>query len=81
MQEQETWDDLPDPWADDCALPAYLRAYNVRETAKMRRWQRNKLYAPLMGCPPLLIPWLLAKHTQRGAADKEGAHAKRTVTR
>ncbi len=58
---------------------AALRARDLRTMRRLRP-QRNMIYAPLMGCPPLVIPWLLAGRAQSRAADKEGAHAKRTVT-
>ena len=120
MQNQETWDDLPDPWegganvdywiwCDDRLVPAQpadvasvsedsagawedqrmhgaalrraaLRVRHLR-TARRQRRQRNMIYAPLMGCPPLVIPWLLAMRPQLRTADEEGAHAKRSVTR
>jgi hypothetical protein len=57
-----------------------LHARNLHAARRLHR-QRNMMYAPLMGCPPLVIPWLLARHASRRVADKEGAHAKRTVTR
>jgi hypothetical protein len=58
--------------------PPQTRA--LRTARRMQR-RRTTMYAPLMGCPPLVISWLLARHTPRRVADKEGAHAKRSVTR
>jgi hypothetical protein len=81
MPKQETWDGLPDPWEDDGIPPAYRQAREWRETGNMWRWQRNVLLAPLMGCPPLVIPWRLALGAQWRSIDEEGAHAKRSVAR
>jgi hypothetical protein len=59
---------------------ASLRARDLRAARKLRR-HRNMIHAPLMGCPPLVIPWLLAMRPQLRIADEEGAHARRPVTR
>jgi hypothetical protein len=80
MQKQEAWDDFPDPWAADCAVTAPLHACDLR-TARRARSQRNTMFVPLMGCPPLVIPVLCALHAQSPVPDKEGAHGKRSVTR
>jgi hypothetical protein len=80
MRKQEARDDLPDPRADNCAPPAFLQAGDFHAAQRLRR-QQNVMYAPLMGCPPVVIPVLLAMHAPRRVADKEGAHAKRSVTR
>jgi hypothetical protein len=77
MQEQETWD-APPISGRMTALP--LRAGDFHAARSLRR-QRNVMYAPLMGCPPLVIPWLLAMGAQPLTISKEGAHAKRPVTR
>jgi hypothetical protein len=80
MQEQETGDDLPNRSEHDCIPPAYLQTREWRETGDMRRW-RNMMYTPLMGCPPLIIPWLRVIGSHRRTVNEEGAHAKRSVTR
>ena len=59
---------------------AVPRVCDLRTARRLRR-QRNVLNAPLMGCPPLVIPWLRARGSQRRGVDEEGAHAKRPVTR
>jgi hypothetical protein len=97
MQEQETPGDFPDPWEGDTAgiqeaersresawrllhRRASLRAADLR-TARRRRRQRSMMYAPLVGCPPLGIPWLRAIGSHRRTVNEEGAHAKRPVSR
>jgi hypothetical protein len=53
---------------------------DLREARRTRR-QRNAMYIPFMGYPPFVLPLLLAKRSRRRVSHKEGAHAKRTVTR
>jgi hypothetical protein len=79
MQVQETQRSLPDPPEDDNAPPARLRPRDLGKARNMTR-RRNKMYASLMGCPPLVIPWLVAMGAQRRAACKEGAHAEQSLT-
>ena len=52
---------------------------DLREARRTRR-QRNAIYIPFMGYPPFVLPLLLAKRSRR-VAHKEGAYAKRTITR
>lgn len=80
MLEQETWDDLPDPPEDDDTPPAYLRPRDLRDARRIS-CQRNMMYAPLMGCPPLVTPWLLAMRSHRRIAHEEEAHAEQSITR
>ena len=73
-QEHEARDAFPIPWEDGYVHPGYLR--NRRS---MRRRQ-NILNAPLMGCPSLVVPWLLAMGSQRRTAYEEGAHGEQPIT-
>jgi hypothetical protein len=56
-----------------------LQARALRKARRMRR-RRNAMCAPLIGCPPLVTPWLLAMRPQRRIAHEEGAHAEQSVT-
>ena len=56
------------------------RGQDLRDVRVARR-RGNTAYVPHMGCPPLVFSWLLAMGAHRRSIYKEGAHAKRSVTR
>src|SRR5262245_55512898 len=109
MQDNSTWDDLPDPreddhiidywvWRRDRLIPAapedivrideivgaqeHERPHRAsRRTVRLRALDlRKAMRRSLMGCPPVVIPWLLAMRSHRRIAHEEEAHAEQSVT-
>ena len=72
---------VPEDKRPRCALQGLGQSeiIDLREARRPRR-RRNAMSIPFMGYPPFVLPLLLAKRSRR-AAYKEGAHAKRSVTR
>lgn len=58
--------------------PAHMPALDLRKVRNRSR--RKAMRVPLMGCPPLVVPWLLAIRPHRGIAHEEEAHAEQSIT-